>query len=515
MGGLRPIGSEKLEGMDKIRRIMEIAKYNENIPNPVNENRNTEYTVKLADGNVYAIVREKLGYIIKSAVNENVTDYIEPIRERKYYRSYSEALKRLNLMTKELNTLYGNKKGVSLFEQDEKKKDKQYFLKTGNNQPKQETTPTPATPAPATPAPATPDMTAVAPATGATATAAPTTGGELGEQAVDPLAAPTTPATPATDPLATPVDPTAAPAADPLAAPADPLADPTAVPTDVPDTEMSMDTEEPEDDTEGGKGKKEEVTFKTIQKLTGRLSQKIRKYTEEEEMTSDDTKYIINSILSSLDLEALDDEDVDEIIDRLEGEEVEDEEGINPEDMMGDEMGTETGETPEPGLEGAPVAPEENTTTPPQPELEEGYDNLSDAFTGKFKGAFTAGVADQMAEESDDYPRHGAAGKRHKHLEHGTFGESKVDKIISSYFKIDENEILIKEEENRKKIQKNFNLTSKKIKNLSENISQERASLKFIEKYPTSNLLGKSKTGNLIFENKNKSYRISPIGKLL
>jgi hypothetical protein len=28
-------------------------------------------------------------------------------------------------------------------------------------------------------------------------------------------------------------------------------------------------------------------------------------------------------------------------------------------------------------------------------------------------------------------------------------------------------------------------------------------------------LLGKSKTGNLIFENKNKSYRISPIGKLL
>ena len=26
---LRPIGSEKLQGMDKIQRIMEIAKYNE------------------------------------------------------------------------------------------------------------------------------------------------------------------------------------------------------------------------------------------------------------------------------------------------------------------------------------------------------------------------------------------------------------------------------------------------------------------------------------------------------
>ena len=42
MGGLRPIGSEKLEGMDKIRRIMEIARYNESIPQPVNEDKKTE-----------------------------------------------------------------------------------------------------------------------------------------------------------------------------------------------------------------------------------------------------------------------------------------------------------------------------------------------------------------------------------------------------------------------------------------------------------------------------------------
>ena len=32
MADLKPIGSEKLQGMDKIRRIMEIATYNENIP---------------------------------------------------------------------------------------------------------------------------------------------------------------------------------------------------------------------------------------------------------------------------------------------------------------------------------------------------------------------------------------------------------------------------------------------------------------------------------------------------
>ena len=29
MGDLRPLGSEKLEGVEKLRRIMEIARYNE------------------------------------------------------------------------------------------------------------------------------------------------------------------------------------------------------------------------------------------------------------------------------------------------------------------------------------------------------------------------------------------------------------------------------------------------------------------------------------------------------
>ena len=41
MGSFKPIGSEKLEGMDKIRRIIEIARYNENIPKPVNETKST------------------------------------------------------------------------------------------------------------------------------------------------------------------------------------------------------------------------------------------------------------------------------------------------------------------------------------------------------------------------------------------------------------------------------------------------------------------------------------------
>ena len=55
---LRPIGSEKFQGMDKIQRIMDSAKYNENIPTPINENTSVDYNRTLADGRNYQIIKE-------------------------------------------------------------------------------------------------------------------------------------------------------------------------------------------------------------------------------------------------------------------------------------------------------------------------------------------------------------------------------------------------------------------------------------------------------------------------
>jgi hypothetical protein len=126
MAGLRPIGSEKLEGMSKIQRIMEIARYKENIPQSVNESKSNVYNKQLADGNTYVIAKEKNGYVIKRSLTESVesADYIEPMKNRKYYSSYSQAFKRLNLIAKEVNINEGNPNEVSLFEQ------KKYTLKT-------------------------------------------------------------------------------------------------------------------------------------------------------------------------------------------------------------------------------------------------------------------------------------------------------------------------------------------------------------------------------------------------
>ena len=58
MADLKPLGSEKLEGQDKIRRIMEIARFNEALPELVNETAKSQYSVSLADGNNYEIVKD-------------------------------------------------------------------------------------------------------------------------------------------------------------------------------------------------------------------------------------------------------------------------------------------------------------------------------------------------------------------------------------------------------------------------------------------------------------------------
>jgi len=499
MGGLKPIGSEKLEGMDKIRRIMEIARYNENIPTPVNEDKSSEYKLSLADGKTYEIIKERQGYIIKQNISESVSDYIAPMKNRKYYSSYSQALKKMNLMAREFNQIHGNDGGTSLFEQeDEKKKDTKYVIST-SKQPVTTTTTTLAVPPVAAPPVAAPPVAAppvAAPPVAAPPVAAPTTPQpmeEQGDPTLDPLLAPQPVPAPAPDPNAAP-----APAPDPNAAPA---------PEELPVPEEGMEPEE-----EMGGGKEEEITFKVIQKLTGKLAQKIRTYSGEEEMNSNDTKYIINSILSALDLTTLEEDDVEDIISRLEGEE--EEIDVEEEGMEGEEMDTE-GE----GMEGE--------VTEPQPEAEvgEGYDNFGGAFNDYLGAAYTSKMSDNLMNEFDDeeydeyeneYPKHGSRGKIRRYDDEETFedlfNESKVDKIISNYFAVDKNEKLIKEEKQQKNLKK---LNEKEVYRLSETIKQERSSLKFMEENPKAILVGATVKKNLVFKEGIKEFRITPNGQVI
>jgi hypothetical protein len=259
MGKLKPIGSEKLGGMEKIQRILEISQYNLNTPQSINENESLEYSKTLADGNTYHITKERNGYVIKKGLTESVSEYIEPMKNRKYYSSYSHALKRLNLIVKEVNVNEGYRGNLSLFNEEENIDDKKYFLVKGGETNEQEETPVPPAPVQAAP-----------------------------------------PATPAPE--------VEAPIEEPL------------------EDEMPMDDEVPTEDEVKPTQDEDIVTFKTIQKLTGKLAQKLRTFgsEEENEMSSQDVKYVVNSILSALDLSKLEPEDIEEITAKFEeGEEIE------------------------------------------------------------------------------------------------------------------------------------------------------------------------------------------------
>ncbi len=489
MGGFKPIGSEKLEGMDKIRRIMEIARYNENIPQTVNETRSTEYSISLADGNTYKIEKERQGYIIKVAINESDSDYIEPMKSRKYFSSYSQALKRLNLMTKEINVLHENEEGTSLIGEQKKK----FILKTKKKAVEEPAAETPPVPAPAAeptppppPAPA-PDMGAPAPDMGAPEGALPPPPSDMGEPAPD---------------MGEPEGALPPPPSD-MGEPEDDMED------DEPGPEEGMEDEEETDIEIEKKPKEKKVSdLKRIQILVGKLAQKIRTYEEDKELSPKEIKYIINSILSAIDVDVLDEDDIEQIINKLEGTE-EEGEGEEEEDVSFDEKEVDSEVVPQP---------------PSEPEMSEDYDSYGDAFADYFGGAFAGQGAKTLRKEDeeggDEYHKERRRNFRRQyssddHFEHGTFNESSVDKVLSKYFIINEDEDRQYKLKQERKTSDIFKLNKQNIIKLAESTNQLDTALDYIRENPRVKLLGLSNKGNLIFKEGINQVKVTKTGKLI
>lgn len=388
MAKLKPIGSEKLEGTDKLRRIMEIANYG--TPSNLSESK-SDYSINLVDGATYHIVKEKSGYIIKKGINESEADYIEPMKNRRYYNSYSQALKRLNLLVKEVNTVHDVTEETSLFGEQKK-----FVLKT----------PQPAAPA-AEEVPAAPMAPPVPPALPEPELP----GTEMGDMEMD---------------------------------------------AEVSDTGMEDTTDLLPSDVDTID---EKVNFKVIQKLTGKLTQKMRALEDQEGMTSEDIKYVINMVLSAVDLTKLSPEDMEDVLGKFEDVEAEAEMGSDEEPIdMSMDVEMEAGDE----------APEEEGQAGP----------IFDAI----------------------------------------FRESKVDKVLNKYFEITENEkkvnSIIKEERQKEKISKSKSMMEK-VGKLSISLEQELASKKFLEENVDYVLIGRTNKNNLVFENKNESVKVSPEGIIL
>ena len=257
MAELKPLGSEKLNGNDKLKRILELTYFNNNKNNSRSSSK-PELVKESKNGGIYGVVKEKDGYYVKRGLNESSLDYIGGMfmKNKNKFSSYAEAFKRLEL-------LQG---------QEELQEATKYVLK--QNKPQQEA----------------------------------------------PMAEPS-------------MDLPPAPAAD---ASGD-------VPPPPTDSGAPMDAPPPAEDG----GEEEDMSKRSsymaeAQKYAGKLGQELRDL--HDRMESDDIKYILNMIISAVDLDKLSDEDIEDIAKKFEREE---EGGVGSEEP--------TGEEPAPSPESAPL----------------------------------------------------------------------------------------------------------------------------------------------------------------
>ena len=455
MGDLKPLGSEKLEGISKLKRIMEIARYKENI-NPHNiELSTTDYKISLPDGYTYEIVKEKLGYTLKKGINENIMDYISPMKSRKFYRSYSEALKKLNLIVSEVNRSVGNDYEIPLIGEQGAPK-KKFVLKP---------TKSPSVDAGMPPAPEleVPAMDAGTP---------PPPAPEEGMPPVPEEGMP--PAPEGTEPMmggeeGMPPAPEAG-AEEPMMGGEEGMPP---APEAGAEEEPMMGGEEGEDIGE------EPSSIKVIQKLTGKLAQKIRALEKDQGLDSQDKKYVLNSLISAIKPETLDDDDREDIIDKIEAFDEyggESEGDLNFDDENMSDMGgmEEMPPAPEEGAEGMPPVPEEGIPQEPV----EGYQNVMDSI----------------------------------------FAESRVENVLSRYFKFKPSEKPILEQKNKVDyLKQKLNIVEQKkdYRRMSQTQRQANTCDSLYEHYNGVNFIGKTNKNNLVFQIGKNQIKVTPQGRII
>lgn len=477
MADLNPLGSEKLQGMDKINRILEISRYNESSQN-VNESR-ADYTIQLADGKFYGIVNEKNGYIVKSGINESEMEYREPMQNRKYHKSYSQAMKQINLLAGELNRIHEHTENINMIGEQKK-----FVLKTPEAKMSDMGDAPESLPAPEP---------------------APEEGGEDLDLDLD---------------LDTPEG----------------------------EEELDLDMDLGDDLPEPKGDDDEDVSFKTIQKLTGKLGQKLRTLDSQEGLSSEDIKYVLNSVISAVNLENLSEEDLEDVLANFEDEEID----YGVEGELDIEAGDEEGDELDLDLD-MDLGDEE--------ELSEGnfflrnphsgmYHDEMDRFVGNddyfdfeydeedvmdFDDLISKLPDNQKIFSNDDmgrkffnmykdqFPdRPYKLRKRKMSPIDGVldevFTESKIDKVLSKYFVISEEEKKDTEVKNIKRF-----ITEKvtkvkvisEIKEMSETLEQELTSEFIMKENKGSKFLGKTNKNNLVFELDGKQLKVSPKGELL
>ena len=286
------VNPKKIKGQDKLNRIKDLM----GKMNTLNESTSLseiENVKKGANGIIYGIVRENHSYFIKTTDKSSGTlvaedfEYIGGLQNKNLerYGSYAEALKQLNLKFDMLNESFGIKTNINLFESDAVE------VKVAN-------------------------------ASGVVVKEDETKDIEEQKKVIK-VDAPA-PVAPVEDEVEE-ID---------VEGGEDPFAD-----EEGGEEEVSIDADVEEEGEDDGDG-----YTKKIQKLTGKIGQMLR---DKDEPDAELDKYVINSIISAINWEDIPDEDVEDIIAKIEGEDEEDDElESGGEETVDIDMDVEGGEDP-------------------------------------------------------------------------------------------------------------------------------------------------------------------------
>ena len=291
-------------------------------------------------------------------------------------------------------------------------------------------------------------------------------------------------------------------------------------------------------------GAEEEENFtKSIQKLTGKLGQKLRDVPETE-LDGDLVKYVLNSIISAVDLDVLSEEDIEDIINKIEGEEGVDytEEGEFDVDLSGEEELDIEGEGEEVGAEELDLETELAEEEVSDEELDEfwpavGRGLAAAARTPAGQAAIGAGIdygARKISKAFNEEEKIEANFEDEETARDSAdavasiFSEGKTHKTISKYFQYTD-----KEKRNSKKIQEQKRVTLEEQKstllnealedaNINRNISQsistyeqETTVKNFLKENKNSKFIGNNTKGSLVFKTGNRVMEITKYGTKL
>jgi hypothetical protein len=252
------------------------------------------------------------------------------------------------------------------------------------------------------------------------------------------------------------------PAADaPIAPPMEPSAEPAPAPEMPSDMEMPSPEAELEPSPESGEGGEESAESKRsdymaeVQKFAGKLGQELRD--QHMKMESDDIKYVLNMIISAVDLDKLDLEDLEEIGKKFDRDE--EEEG-------GEEVPAE-----EPSMEDE-VPSEEPTTDKELGEEDVTMDALERFINAPIDGGEISGeidlskYADLENEQYDEYvPDPDSAYEDRTHLDYDPMDDYRMDDRPSRMYddedeeEMDDEEVELDLDEIKKEISNSINTT--------------------------------------------------------